>query len=206
MSRRQPNRTKPNGIKPDGIRPTRAARIGAAIIGLALVAALVPEFYRYRSERRLHQASALFRSFIAESNAVAREPATLDAVAALATQAAANLADDFAGDSRPLILAGSARLLQRRPGDALAFYRRALGLGERAEIDLNLGRAYELAGNQVAASAAVLRAVWISPALVAALPQQVQTPLEAALAENIRRLVGHHLSAPPPLPAGDGSD
>jgi hypothetical protein len=197
---------KPNRIKPDRIKPIWAARIGAAIIGLALIAALVSEFYRYRSERRLYRASALFRSFIAESNAAAREPATLDAVAALATQAAANLADDFAGDSRPLILAGSARLLQRRPGDALAFYRRALDLGERAEIDLNLGRAYELAGNQVAASAAVLRAVWISPALVAALPQQVQTPLEAALAENIRRLVGHHLSVPPPLPAGDGSD
>jgi hypothetical protein len=206
MKRTKPDRIKSDGIKPDGIKPTGARGIGAAIIGLALLAALVPEFYHYRAERRLYRASALFRSFIAEGNAAAREPATLDAVAALATQAAVNLADDFAGDSRPLILAGSARLLQRRPGDALAFYRRALDLGERAEIDLNLGRAYELAGNQVAASAAVLRAVWISPALVAALPQQVQTPLEAALAENIRRLLGHHLSAPPPLPPGDGSD
>jgi len=45
-----------------------------------LIAALVPEFYRYRSERRLYRASALFRSFIAESNGAAREPATLDAV------------------------------------------------------------------------------------------------------------------------------
>ena len=63
---------KPSRIKPDGIKPIGAARIGAAIIGLALIAALVPEFHRYRSERRLYRASALFRSFIAESNAAAR--------------------------------------------------------------------------------------------------------------------------------------
>jgi hypothetical protein len=80
MSLRQPNRTKPSRIKPDGIKPIGAARIGAAIIGPALIAALVPEFHRYRSERRLYRASALFCSFIAESNAAAREPATLDAV------------------------------------------------------------------------------------------------------------------------------
>jgi hypothetical protein len=81
-----------------------------------------------------------------------------------------------------------------------------IGIGERAEVDLNLGRAYALAGNQQAASAAVLRAVWVSPALISALPEQVQTPLKAALAENARRLGSHRLAAPPPLPAGDRSD
>jgi tetratricopeptide (TPR) repeat protein len=175
--------------------------IGAALISLALIAALVPEFSSYRAERRLYAASALFRSLIAEGNAAAGQTAMLDRVAASAKQAAEGLPND----SRPLILAGSARLVERRPAEALTFYRRALGIGERAEIDLNLGRAYALAGNQQTASAAVLRAVWVSP-LISALPEQVQTPLKAALAENARRLGSHRLAAPPPLPAGDQSD
>ncbi len=173
----------------------RMKSIGAALISLALVAALVPEFFRYRAERRLYDASALFRSLISQGNAAAGETAMLDAVVTLAMQAAEGLA----GDSRPLILAGSARLVERRPDEALALYRRALSIGERAEIDLNLGRAYALAGNQQAASAAALRAVWVSPALISALPEQVQTPLRAALAEDAHRLISHRLSAPPPL-------
>ena len=84
-------------------------------------------------------------------------------------------------------------------------YRRALSIGERAEIDLNLGRAYALAGNQQAASTAVLRAAWVNPALVSALPEQVQTPLRAALAKDAQRL-SHRLSAAPPLPPGDRSE
>ena len=115
-------------------------------------------------------------------------------------------AEGLPNDSRPLILAGSARLVERRPAEALALYRRAPAIGERGEIDLNLGHAYELAGNRQAASAAVLRAVWVSPALISALPEQVQTPLKAALAENARRLGSRRLAAPPPLPEGDRSD
>jgi len=180
----------------------RVKSIGAALIGLALVAALVPEFFRYRAERRLYEASALFRLLIAQGNAAAGETAMLDAVAALAMQAAEGLP----GDSRPLILAGSARLVERRPDEALALYRRALSIGERAEIDLNLGRAWALTGNRQAASAAVLRAVWVSPALISALPEEVQAPLRAALAEDAQQLVSHRLSGPPPLPAGDRSE
>jgi len=173
--------------------------IGAALISLALVAAVVPEFSSYRAEHRLYAASALFRSIIAEGNAAAGQTAMLDVVAESAMQAAEVLPND----SRPLILAGSARLVERRPAEALALYRLALGIGERAEIDLNLGRAYALAGNQQAASVAVLRAVWVSPALISALPEQVQAPLKAALAENARRLGSHRLAAAPPLPEGD---
>ena len=111
-----------------GMKLDRMKSIGAALAGLALVAALVPEFVRYRAERHLYEASAIFRSLLAEGNAAAGETATLDAVATLAMR----VAEGLAGDSRPLILAGSARLLERRPGEALAFYRRALGIGERA--------------------------------------------------------------------------
>jgi len=180
----------------------RIKSIGAALISLALVVALVPEFSRYRAERRLYEADALFRTLIAQGNAAAGNTAMLDVVAAEAMQASAGLA----GDSRPLILAGSAKLVEHRPHEALALYRRALGIGERAEIDLNLGRAYALAGNQQAASAAVLRAVWVSPALISVLPEQVQIPLRSALAENVLRLVSHHLATPPALPVDDRSE
>ena len=54
--------------------------------------------------------------------------------------------------------------------EALDFYRDALATGERAEIDLNLGRAHALAGERPEAQAALLRALWISPALASALP------------------------------------
>jgi O-antigen ligase len=178
-----------------GIKPDRMKSIGAALIGLALVAALVPEFFRYRAERRLYEASSIFRSLLNEGNAAMGETALLDATATRAMRAAEGLA----GDSRPLILAGSARLLQRRPNEALTLYRRALRIGERAEIDLNIGRALALAGNQRAASAAILRAVWINPALISALPDQVQAPLKAALNEDVERLTSHRLSTPPPL-------
>ena len=120
---RSRDRSRMTGMKLD-----RMKSIGAALAGLALVAALVPEFVRYRAERHLYEASAIFRSLLAEGNAAAGETATLDAVATLAMR----VAEGLAGDSRPLILAGSARLLERRPGEALALYRRALGIGERA--------------------------------------------------------------------------
>jgi hypothetical protein len=99
-----------------GMKLDRMKSIGAALAGLALVAALVPEFVRHRAERHLYEASAIFRSLLAEGNAAAGETATLDAVATLAMR----VAEGLAGDSRPLILAGSARLLERRPGEALA--------------------------------------------------------------------------------------
>jgi Flp pilus assembly protein TadD len=97
-----------------------------------------------------------------------------------------------------------ARVFAGRPAEALALYRLALNLGgERAEIDLNLGRAYDLLGNQSAASAAILRAAWVSPAIISSLPNEVQEPVRAVLALNSERLRAHRLSAPPPLPAAE---
>src|SRR5258708_16752567 len=42
-------------------------------------------------------------------------------------------AEGLPNDSRPLILAGSARLVEGRPAEALALYRRALAIGERGK-------------------------------------------------------------------------
>jgi cytochrome c-type biogenesis protein CcmH/NrfG len=170
------------------------------LIGLALVLALIPEFTRYLAEHRLYWATSLFRSAIVQGKATTDHEELLETVVTSATDSAASLP----GDSRPWILAGSARLFAGRPAEALALYRLALNLGgERAEIDLNLGRAYDLLGNQSAASAAILRAAWVSPAIISSLPNEVQEPVRAVLALNSERLRAHRLSAPPPLPAAE---
>jgi hypothetical protein len=85
-------------------------------------------------------------------------------------------------------------------------YQGLVNRGERAEIDLNLGRAYEMLGNRRDASAAILRAGWVSPAIVSSLPAEIQPLVNSAIDENARRLHGHRLSAPPPLPAADKAD
>jgi tetratricopeptide (TPR) repeat protein len=105
------------------------------------------------------------------------------------------------GDSRPLVLAGSCRLVGADAAGALEFYRKALDLGERAEIDLNLGRAYEAGGETEKAAAAFLRAIWISPALFPALLPDLQPALRERSSEMERLLRDGSLSAPPPLPS-----
>jgi cytochrome c-type biogenesis protein CcmH/NrfG len=169
------------------------------LIGLALILALIPEFTRYLAEHRLYWATSLFRSAIVQGKATNDDEELLETVVTSATDSAASLP----GDSRPWILAGSARLFAGRPAEALVLYRRALNLGERAEIDLNLGRAYDLLGNQPAASAAILRAAWVSPAIISSLPNEVQEPVRGVVALNSERLGAHRLSAPPPLPAAE---
>jgi tetratricopeptide (TPR) repeat protein len=166
------------------------------VVGLVLVLALVPELNRYRGEHRLYRTTALFESML-KGQAAENRGAVFELAAASATDAAENLP----GDSRPLIVAGSLRLFAHQPAEALALYRKALAVGERAEIDLNLGRAYEMLGNHPSASAAILRAAWVSPAIISALPDNLQAPLQSAIAQDEDLLRHHRLSAPPALPA-----
>ncbi len=115
-------------------------------------------------------------------------------------QIALSAAPGLPGDSRPLVLAGSCRLVGADAAGALEFYRKALAMGERAEIDLNVGRAYEASGETEKAAAAFLRALWISPALSPALLPDAKAP---AL-ENYNRLEAElragRLKEPPQLP------
>jgi tetratricopeptide (TPR) repeat protein len=173
-------------------------RLFAIAISLALIFAIVPEFGRYRGEHRLYRAAALFRALL-DHNAGFDRPEIFNAALTSATEAA----NSMTGDSRPLILAGSLFLFAEQPANALVFYRRALALGERAEIDLNIGRAYEMAGDRVSASAAILRAAWINPPIVSSLPENVQAAVEAALAQNEELLREDRMLAPPPLPSQD---
>ncbi len=174
----------------------KAGRILLSLAAAALLArAVAPEFPRYAAERRVGQATAAFRSLLDRS----REPegaANLLRVGAAARDAAAALP----GDPRPLMIAGAAYLVTGQPERALETYRDAFATGERAEIDLNLGRAYALAGRTESSTAAFLRAGWISPEILASLTPEAADPVRTRIAELRRDLAEGRLSAPPPLP------
>ena len=103
-------------------------------------------------------------------------------------------------DPRPWVLAGSSCLLTGQPERALELYREAFATGERAEIDLNLGRAYAMVNRADSAAAAQLRAGWISPEILASLPPAVKDPLLGEIARRSEDLRRGKLSEPPALP------
>ena len=162
----------------------------------ALAWALAPELPRYRSERILHSASDALRYLITHPTDVADPRGALERIERAALSAAAGLP----ADSRPWILAGSSRLVASNADGALELYRTALALGERAEIDLNMGRAWETRGDSQKAMAAWLRAVWIAPALFPALLPDVQATLKTEYDRLIGDLEAGRLTAPPPMP------
>ena len=161
----------------------------------ALFALLAPEAGRYRAERELRRGSAQLRRALASTSIEQARPA-IERAAELGIAAAPGLP----ADPRPRVLAGSARLVANRPREALDFYRDALATGERAEIDLNLGRAHSAAGERPEAQAALRRALWISPALTAALLPDVQAASHERSLELEKLLRSGNLSAPPALP------
>ena len=175
----------------------RTIRILRGVLLAGVLAwALAPEIARYRAERMLRPATDALRYLVSHPTEISDPRGALDHIQEIALSAAAGLP----GDSRPLVLAGSCRLVGADAAGALEFYRKATDLGERAEIDLNMGRAYEARGDTEKASAAFLRAVWISPALFPALLPDVQPVLRERSRELRRLLRSGKLSAPPPLP------
>ncbi len=163
---------------------------------LAVLAALVwPEFRRYAAERRVGFATAAFRELLERAGDPGAS-ANILGVGRLALSAVPGLP----GDPRPWIVAGSAFLVTRQPERALENYRQALATGERAEIDLNLGRAYALARRRESADAALLRAGWVSPEILASIPAESRDPLLARIGQLSRELADGTLTAPPPLP------
>ncbi|HEY3173661.1 MAG TPA: hypothetical protein VGK86_13920 [Thermoanaerobaculia bacterium] len=167
----------------------------ARAVGLALLLAFLfgPEIPRYRAERRLGSASAAFRYLLDRPTEVHDTPAILDRI----TDAAVAAAADLPGDSRAWVLAGSCQLVNRHADRALDLYREALGVEERAEIHLNVGRVHALSGKPDAAEAAFLRAVWISPALLSAVPQEFAGGVSTELRRMEAELSAGRLAAPP---------
>ncbi|HTD52547.1 MAG TPA: hypothetical protein VK780_05950 [Thermoanaerobaculia bacterium] len=165
-----------------------------ALAVILLAGALAPEFARYRAERLLRLATSAFSIVLTHSSEVADPAAALDRIAAIGMAAAPGLP----GDSRPLILAGGARLASGQLDQAIENYLEALRLGERAETDLNLGRAYEGKGDTAQSHAAFLRAAWISPALLPTLLPDLAAPLRDEVARLEADLRAGRLKAPPP--------
>jgi tetratricopeptide (TPR) repeat protein len=167
-----------------------------ALLAAFLVAALRPELPRYRAERELRAATDAIRYVVTHPRDFPDPAAALDRIALVAAAAEAPLP----GDPRPVVLEGSARLIQGEAQRALEIYRRALSLGERAETDLNLARAYERLGREPEARAAFLRAAWVSPVLLRAMLPDVAATAATEMARLERELKAGKLSAPPPLP------
>ena len=165
----------------------------AVAVAAVLALLLRPEFLRYRAERRLGAANAAFEYILDRPTEVPDTPAILERVSA----AAVSTAPDLPGDSRAWVLAGSCQLVNRNAERALGFYREGLATGERAEIHLNVGRAHALLDEPDYADASFLRAVWISPVLLRAVPKDFAPRVETELRRLEADLKSGRLSAPP---------
>jgi tetratricopeptide (TPR) repeat protein len=172
----------------------RAAR--AAALAAVFAALLLPEARRYGAERGLRSAEAALDFVVRRAGEVQNPVEVLGRIAERSWDAAQRLP----GDSRGLVLAGSAQLVARSPERALGYYREALARGERAEIHVNLGRALGLLGRLDAARAAFLRAVWISPALLPAVPEDFREAARTELERLEAELRAGKLRSPPPPP------
>lgn len=181
--------------EPDARHVRRVAWLAAALVLAALAA---PEFSRYAAERRVGWATSAFRELL-QAPEDAPTSRRLLATGEVALPAATRLP----GDSRPWMIAASAFLLTGQPQRALELYREAFATGERSEIDLNLGRAYAALGRRDEADAAFLRAGWISPEILAALPETERAALLSRVSGLTAALREGRLSAPPPLPQAE---
>jgi hypothetical protein len=169
---------------------------GGLLLGAVLAAAVAPEFRHYRSERLIRLGTEALRQLVTHPGEVEDPRGALSRIEQIAVSAASALP----GDSRPWILAGSSRLVAGEAKEALGFYRHAVSLGERAEIDINMGRAWEALAETAKSRAATLRALWISPALIAALLPDVAAEMRPELHRLQDLLREGKLQAPPPLP------
>lgn len=172
--------------------PVRLARVFAAIVLVIIVA--VPELRRYGAERDLARATGLVRAYVAAHGIGPARMLDDARTAALASAAV------LPSDPRPILAAGAVELVGKKPQDALARYRRALELGERAEIDLNAGRAYAMLDRRPDAFAAFVRTGWLSPYLVYAMPEAARPLVEQEVARLEAKLRDGTLAGPPPLP------
>jgi tetratricopeptide (TPR) repeat protein len=167
--------------------------VRALVVAAVLAFLLRPEFPRYRAERRLGAANAAFEYIVDRPTEVPGMPAILDRI----TATAVSTAPDLPGDSRAWVLAGSCQLVSGNAERALGFYREGLAIAERAEIHLNVGRAHAMLGQPDYAEAAFLRAAWISPALLRAVPKEFAPRVEKELRSLEAELASGKLSAPP---------
>jgi putative inorganic carbon (HCO3(-)) transporter len=183
----------PDAVAALGAQPAvRGARAFAAAVLVLIV--VVPELRRYGAERELSRATSLATAYLASRGAAS--PRMLDDARAAALASAVVLP----ADPRPVLAAGGIELLAKNPRDALTRYREALVLGERAETDLNAGRALAMLDQRPEALAAFVRTGWLSPYLVPSMPNAAQPLVRQETARLAEQLSAGALAAPPPLP------
>jgi len=175
---------------------TGSRLLRAAVLGIALVLLLRPEFPRYGAERALRAAIDALRIILKNAGDVADPPGAL----ARTAEAAAAAIPALPGDPRPWLVQGSALYVRGESQRAFEIYRGGLALGERGETDLNIARCHERLGRESDARAAFVRAVWVSPALLASMLPDVQGPVAAEVGRLEAELKKGNLSRPPPLP------
>ena len=189
-------KSEPPNPKPQTLN-SKPAALFARIAFVAVLTALAwPELPRYGAERKLRAAQAAFRFVLTRHTEISDPPAALGRVADIALDAAGALP----GDARPWVLAGGARLAVGEGERAIGLYRLALAQGERAEIDLDLGRACDALARRAEADAWFTRGGWVSPVLLGTLLPDVAGPVRAKIASLEAELKAGRLAAPSPLP------
>ncbi|HEX2833595.1 MAG TPA: tetratricopeptide repeat protein [Thermoanaerobaculia bacterium] len=128
-----------------------------AALAALVIALVLPELARYQGERRLRMVEATLQAIVTR----AKDPAPL--LRRLSVDAAETRT--YAGDWRPLVAAGRASYLAGDYAQAAERFERANAMGERPEIDVNLGAALLKLGETRRAEALFARATKLSPAL-----------------------------------------
>jgi O-antigen ligase len=180
---------------PEGEGAWKRPAMAVAVVAV-LAAAVWPEFSRYVAERKLRLLEGALNIVLARHAEIADPPAALNRIAEMALQAS----NALPADPRPLLIAGGARLTNGEGDAALAFYRSAIAAGERAETDLNFGRACDALARASEAQAWFVRAGWVSPPLLRVLLPDVAAAARTEIQRLQAELLAGRLAAPPPLP------
>lgn len=128
-----------------------------ALLAIAIVALTLPELARYAGERRLRLVEATLTAIATH----AKDPVPL--FRRLSGDAEATRT--YPGDWRPLVAAGRASFLAGDFAQSVVLFERANSLGERPEIDVNLGVALLQLGEHDRAEKLFARAAALSPKL-----------------------------------------
>jgi O-antigen ligase len=182
----------------DRVEPGDGAwrRIAGLAAAAVILAAAWPEIPRYAAERKVRAIQGALRFVLTNTAQVSDPKAALARISDLSLEAARALP----GDPRPLVLAGGARFAAGEGDRAVELFRSALATGERAEIDLNLGRACEALGRMDQSRAWFVRGGWVSPPLLKTLLPDIASQIGAEVTRLAAELAAGRLKAPPPLP------
>ena len=178
-------------------RPDVPARGGRAL--LAALAVFLVALAAVRSLATFAQADG--ETLLRDAASAPPEAASEKAELLSAANASLSRAITLRPRSATALLAwGSVQSLRGEREVSYALYARSVRLEERAESDLNLGRAASALGRDQEARALFVRSVWIQPRLLDALPPGERDAVAAAVASASEGLKqgGRVPPAPPP--------